>query len=244
MLSGRSRITQAASSPQSGPHAISAALPSGPPRIQFWIKVWLIKARARTPGINSVASFEGSIPSAVSASPIERTNLLSCTRPGAAADPHTKNVFEKNLVVFFLRITEGEGKVLLVITCRFATLPRALFDEGDDERLVGSCDRGLRPKQRSQLIEHRRACVAGRCVRGGTKARINSKRATFMARLLPLKDVKRGLFDTGGVTWTAFVLVTHLSGRAQQLMTGPDTGRRAQADGPGPLTGRTLQNFT
>jgi hypothetical protein len=28
-----------------------------------------------------------------------------------------------------------------------------------------------------------------------------------MARLLPLKDVKRGLFDTGGVTWTAFHLV-------------------------------------
>jgi hypothetical protein len=29
-----------------------------------------------------------------------------------------------------------------------------------------------------------------------------------MARLLPLKEVKRGLFDTGGVTWTAFVVVT------------------------------------
>jgi hypothetical protein len=120
----------------------------------------------------------------------------------------------------------------MVITCRFATLPRALFDEGDDELLVGVCDRGLRPKQRSRAIEHRRApSVAGRCVRGGSKctARINSKRATFMARLLPLKDVKRGFFDTGSVTWTAFPLVAHLSGRAQQLMTGPDTARHAQA---------------
>jgi hypothetical protein len=61
----------------------------------------------------------------------------------------------------------------------------------------------------------------GKCVRGGTKctACINLKRATFMARLLPLKDVKRGLFDTGGVTWTAFVVVTPRSGGRRDAFT-------------------------
>jgi hypothetical protein len=68
---------------------------------------------------------------------------LLATRQGVAADPHAKNVFEKNRMAFFLRITEDEGTGMMVITYRLATLPLALFDEGDDELLVGVCDCGL-----------------------------------------------------------------------------------------------------
>src|SRR5262245_17880127 len=81
--------------------------------------------------------------------------LLGTRLRGPLAPP-AKTVVEKDrAVVGPLRIAEDKGTGLMIITCRLATLPVALLDEGENKLFVGFGR--LRSKQRHEATEHPRA---------------------------------------------------------------------------------------